>query len=193
MKIFKNISELSDQEIIDRYKKNEDKNLVGELYKRYTKFVFLISIKYLGDKEKSEDIVMQIFEKLFDDLLKHEITNFKYWLHSVTRNTCLLHIRSENYKQKHEEIIKNEQENFMESETEMYQDNINNQINEEDLKTAIAGLKPEQKTCIELFYLHNKSYTEIVDITNYELAKVKSYIQNGKRNMKIILEKWIKT
>ena len=106
MKKTNNIENLTDNEIIILYKKSKDKNLVGELYKRYTKFVFLISMKYLTDEDASKDAVMQIFEKLFEDLIKHEITNFKSWLHTVTRNHCFLILRTENYIQKKEEEIK---------------------------------------------------------------------------------------
>jgi len=185
-----NIEKLEDNEIISLYKKSKDKNLVGELYKRYTKFVFLISMKYLSNQEASQDAVMQIFEKLFEDLLKHEISNFKSWLHTVTRNHCFLILRTQNYIQKKDEELKKDLPIFMESFDDL------NQINEveqekqfQKLENAINELNDEQKICVKLFYLQDKSYNEIVDITGYDLKKVKSYIQNGKRNLKIILEK----
>ena len=50
-------------------------------------------------------------------------------------------------------------------------------------------LNPEQKQTVELFYLQEKSYKEIVDQTGFSMNDVKSYIQNGKRNLKIMLSK----
>jgi len=185
-----NIENLTDNEIIILYKKSKDKNLVGELYKRYTKFVFLISMKYLTDEDASKDAVMQIFEKLFEDLIKHEITNFKSWLHTVTRNHCFLILRTENYIQKKEEEIKKDSSIFMESFDDLNQTNeLEQEITFQKLQVAINELNDEQKICVELFYLQNKSYNEIVESTGFDMKKVKSYIQNGKRNLKIILEK----
>ncbi len=187
-KIF-DISQSTDGLIIKSYRQNHDKNLVAELFKRYTGFVFLISMKYLKDEEQSKDAVMQIFEKLFDDLLVHEIDNFKAWLHTVTRNHCLGILRKKQSKQKHESRIK-ENTVFMENQSEKHHINKSeSEKNIENLEQALQKLKPEQKKCIELFYLQEKSYKEIIEITGFSDKKVKSYIQNGKRNLKIILQK----
>ena len=181
------ISEKSDLLLIENYRKTGNKNYVGELYKRYTGFVFLVSMKYLKNEEQSKDAVMQIFEKLFDDLLAHEIANFKSWLHTVARNHCLGILRKTQSMQKHKENIK-ENVLFMENETEIHLFE-EKEKNYEYLKKALKQLKPEQKKCIELFYFNEKSYKEIVKITGFPDKKVKSYIQNGKRNLKIILQK----
>ncbi|MCF6241761.1 MAG: sigma-70 family RNA polymerase sigma factor [Bacteroidales bacterium] len=183
------ISQANDRLLIEKYRQKQDKNLVGELFKRYTGFVFLISMKYLKDEDKSKDAVMQIFEKLFDDLLLHEIDNFKAWLHTVTRNHCLGVLRKEQSKQKHQARIK-ENTVFMENLQEEHPINESKPENSfENLEKALEKLKPEQKKCIQLFYLDEKSYKEIVAITGFSDKKVKSYIQNGKRNLKIILQK----
>jgi RNA polymerase sigma factor (sigma-70 family) len=58
----------------------------------------------------------------------------------------------------------------------------------ETLKKCIDQLKDEQKECIKLFYLEEKCYQEIAESTSYELKKVKSYIQNGKRNLRICMD-----
>ena len=100
MKQIKDISALNDLEIIALYINTNEKSYVGELYKRYTSFVFLISMKYLKNVDESKDAVMQIFEKLFSALLKYNISNFKSWLHTVTRNHCLLQLRKKTYTQK---------------------------------------------------------------------------------------------
>lgn len=185
----KTISLQSDKQLIEEYILNRDKTLVGELFKRYTGFVFLVSIKYLKDEDRSKDAVMQVFEKLFNDLLKHKIDNFKPWLHTVVRNHCLGLLRKDQSQQKNEQNLKVELD-FMESEEDDHHIIVQEhekKIN--SLETALKKLKPEQKQCVELFYLQEKSYNEVMELTGFPMKKVKSYIQNGKRNLKIIMEK----
>jgi len=179
-----NISAFSDLSLIDLYKKDGDKQIVGELYKRYTRFVFSICMKYLKDEESSKDAVMQIFEKLFVDLRKHEVSNFKSWLHSVTRNYCLHIIRDSKYQNQKLRDFSNSEEEVMENQLFLYQDSVT--VQEErvaELERELGNLSKEQRVCVELFYLKDKSYQEIADETGYSLNQVKSYIQNGKRNL----------
>ncbi len=184
------IQSLSDLELIDVYKSKNDKSIIGELFKRYVKFVFAICMKYFKNIEKSEEAVMQIFEKLFTGLLKHNIENFKSWLHVVTKNHCLLMLRNESYQLKKENEIKYSADIFMENHEFLYHDIENNPEDKlNNLQMALDNLSEEQRTCIDLFYLQEKCYDEISKITGYTTNKVKSYIQNGKRNMKIFLTK----
>jgi RNA polymerase sigma factor (sigma-70 family) len=177
---------LSDEEIIERYKQTLDKCLVGELYKRYTRFVFLVSMKYLKNEERSQDAVMQIFEKLFDDFQRHDIEKFKPWLHTVTRNHCLILLRKDQSLLQKAKKFQNESEVFMESDSDLHLDNANDPEKQlECMKEAIESLNDEQKVCVEMFYLQEKSYKEISDLTGYSEKNVKSFIQNGKRNLKI--------
>lgn len=178
------ISTLSDTALISLYQKDGDKQIVGELYKRYTRFVFSVCMKYLKDEESSKDAVMQIFEKLFVDLRKHEVSNFKSWLHSVTRNHCLHILRDSKYQNQKLKDFSNSEEEVMENQQFLYQDSVN--VLEDrvaDLERELGNLSKEQRVCVELFYLKDKSYQEIADETGYSLNQVKSYIQNGKRNL----------
>jgi RNA polymerase sigma-70 factor (ECF subfamily) len=132
---------------------------------------------------------MQIFEKLITELPKRKIENFKPWLHVITRNHCLMYLRSEKTRTSNEERIAESQEFFMESSYDLHLNN--EQVLDSDLeslKKCIDELKLEQKECVKLFYLEEKCYQEIADETKYELKKVKSFIQNGKRNLKICME-----
>lgn len=141
-------------------------------------------MKYLEDEESSRDAVMQIFEKLFVDLRKHEVSNFKSWLHSVTRNYCLHIIRDSKYQNQKLRDFSNSEEEVMENQLFLYQDSVT--VQEErvaELERELGNLSKEQRVCVELFYLKDKSYQEIADETGYSLNQVKSYIQNGKRNL----------
>lgn len=176
------IRHMSDNELIAAYKKTSDKQLVGELYKRYAHLVLGMCIQYFKDKDAAKDVVIQIFEKLFDELKKREVENFKAWLTFVVRNHCISEIRKMHTQKSREE--------------EYHKDSISGQEEVQDevtekkivqLETAMNELNPFQKKCIELFYYRKMSYAQIVEITGYSVNEVKSYIQNGKRNLKLLM------
>ena len=186
MRLFKknNIQSLSDNELITRYKKEGDNSLVGELYKRYSHLVYGVCLKYLKNEDESKDAVLQIFENLLTDLKKHEIANFKSWLHSVSRNHCLMFLRKQQTQLKRV----NEYEATYQSEESFdapftVHEKIEKEVTLTNLEKAINELKEEQRICIELFFLKEKCYNEVADITGFTLKQVKSYIQNGKRNL----------
>ncbi len=180
--------DLTDKELIAEYKKSSDKIYVGILYKRYSHLVMGLSMKYLKDEDNAKDAVINIFTKLFDDLLKHNVEYFKSWLYTFTKNHCLMQLRSEQSKLRKNLDYEYDVKLFVEKSEEMHQNANKREQEYVALERAMAGLNEEQRICVELFYMKDKSYNEIVDITGYSLKNVKSYIQNGKRNLKIKLE-----
>jgi RNA polymerase sigma factor (sigma-70 family) len=184
--------EKTEDELISLYKSTSEISWVGELYQRYMHLVFGVCMKYLKDEEDSKDMSMQIFEKLIVELKVHEVKNFKSWLHVLTKNQCLMHLRSRAYKIQNNFMVKNISDDDMEMNYSLH--HIEDEGKEGKLLKLEKGLEElpqEQRLCLELFYLEKKCYKEIAGQTGYELAKVKSYIQNGKRNLKIYLEKKI--
>jgi RNA polymerase sigma-70 factor (ECF subfamily) len=182
---------LGDDELIAIYRDLGDMEVMGELYRRYSHLVLGTCFKYLKSKDNACDATMQIFEKLFSDLKTNQVTYFKSWLYMVSKNHCLMILRKETSVQKQIEIIReNGQEKFVEIWDEMH---LNHEYEDEKrlaaLKEALEQLNKEQRTCVELTYFENKSYKEIADITGMDINKVKSHIQNGKRNLKLLLEK----
>ena len=176
----KTYQSLSDEELVKMYKDKSSSAIIGELYTRYGPLVMCTSMKYLKNKANAEDLTMQVFEHLPKKLSSHNIQRFKSWLYMVTKNECLMLLR----KKRHltTEIMKE-----LESSNELHlKEEKEVQLNL--LEQAITKLKDEQRQCIELFYLEQKSYQEIVFELKMDLKKVKSAIQNGKRNLKINLE-----
>jgi len=179
----------SDLELIEIYKHSSDLKVLGQLYNRYTHLVFGVCLKYFKNSDDSKDAVMHIFEKLIDSLLKHDIQNFKSWLHVTSRNHCLMELR----RRKSKKIVSSDEFSIVES----MESSISVHHNDEDLlnedlllmKKCMEKLSEEQKNCIELFYLEERSYNEVSLESGYELKKVKSFIQNGKRNIKNCIEK----
>src|SRR5690606_14259216 len=159
--------------------------LLGILYKPYMPMVYGVCLKYLKDREESRDAVMQIFEKLVEALISHEVIYFKSWLYVMARNYCLMQLRST--KGRHfEEISDKHMENglFMH-----HGEGKEDEINLSKKEKYMDELGSEQKWCVQLFYLKQKCYKEIIELTGYNDNKVKSYIQNGKRNLKICMER----
>lgn len=179
----------TDIELINSYKKTGDKEYVGVLFTRYTSFVFALSLQYLKNEEDSKDAVMQIFESLFSKLHTHTIDNFKPWLYSVTKNYCLQVLRSQ---KKMKEIVTDSDfffQNNMENDEDVHlQEKIDLEKNLHVLTTQIAGLREEQRICVELFYVKRLCYKEIAEQTGFSPKEVKTYIQNGKRNLQLALK-----
>lgn len=180
----------TDEELVRTYKKSKNTKLIGELFDRYTHLVFGVSMKYLKDEEDSRDAVMQIFEDLHYKLSNHNISNFKSWVYSVTKNHCLMALRKMKSGEQVKKIMYEKTNREIMESAAVFHLNDTDDINDKipHLKKGIEKLKMEQRTCIELLYLQNKSYFEVAEITGFDLKKVKSYIQNGKRNLKIFLE-----
>jgi RNA polymerase sigma-70 factor (ECF subfamily) len=183
------ISSLNDQEILLFYRKGRDTKLLGELYKKHALMVFSVSMKYLKIEDDAHDAVMNIFEKLLNELHLHEPENFKAWLYTMTKNHCLMILRKPIHETSFD--LKEKEDGFMEFDPFMH---LSDETEEREhqlqlLEQALPELKDQQRTCIELFYLKGKSYEEISSIEKMNLNEVKSAIQNGKRNLKILLSK----
>jgi RNA polymerase sigma factor (sigma-70 family) len=177
-------SSLTDHELIARFKSGEQSAL-GILFTRYTSLVFGTALKYLKDRDEAKDVVMQVFEKLNQSLHQHEVASFKSWLYVTTRNHCLMQIRARKGKEMREITPNLMESNYMlhlESEPEM-EENLGK------LEKCIEELVMDQQRCVRLFYLDEKCYKEVADETGFDMNQVKSYIQNGKRNLKLCMER----
>lgn len=183
------VKKFSDEELLAHYKKTEDLNHLGELFSRKTPLIASLCNKYLKNKEEAEDATFELFEVVKKDLLKHEVLNLNAWLFSVTRNHCYKKL---NKAKKHRQTYiddENNVESFMES---LGSDDLSIKQEKEDqlnlMEASILELKEDQKICVNLFYIKQMSYQDISEQTGMELKTVKSHIQNGKRNLKIIME-----
>jgi len=183
--IRKDIKKLADSDLLILVKQ-KNKDAFGELFRRYSFLVMGLCLKYLKDRMTAEDMMMKVIEGLPEKIERTEITNFKSWLYSVSKNECLMLLRKKSAPTSELEtsllFVADESENTL---------NLA-QLNEEKflkLESAIEELKEEQKKCLTYFYLEKKSYDEVASITGFDLNQVKSFIQNGKRNLKLILEK----
>lgn len=188
MKFIKNnakLKQLDDAALIADYQRRGDLEVLGVLYNRYMHLVFGVCLNYFKDEEQSKDAVMQIFEELVVKVKVHPIQNFKSWLHVLTRNHCLMALR----KASKNNTISLE-EGLVENSDFVHLDMDNAKETQLTImEKCMEGLPAEQKISVDLFYLQEKNYKEVSEITGYDLLKVKSYIQNGKRNLKICIEK----
>lgn len=180
--------EYTDEELLSRFRDTGEAEYFQQLYERYIPLIYGLCLKYLQNPEQSQDAVIDIYENLSQKIQDYDIKIFKNWLYSVVKNHCF-HILKENKK----EIIVNFDSQLMESDTTLDLFSENNDEEKENALTECMQKLPEpQRISIEKFFYENKSYAEIEDETGFHLKSVKSYIQNGKRNLKICIEKNLK-
>ncbi len=182
MAFIKNISNssLPDKVLVTLYKNSEDLQVLGELYQRYMELVYGICLKYLKDSETARDSVMNIFEELVLKLKKHDVENFKSWLYQLGKNHCLMQLRTP-------KNLKTVEFNpaLMQSEENVHLNGVfEKEENFKKLEYCLGTLSEDQRKMIKLFYLEGKCYNEIVEMTGQEWNQVRSFIQNGKRNLK---------
>ena len=185
-----NIKSLSDAELVNRFRETGDNICVGELFTRYRHLVFGVCMKYLKDEDESQDVQMQVFEKLLRDLQRHNVEQFKGWLYTVAKNECLMYLRSRKSKLAHQQELKKDLDGLMESEISVHPDGVSDtELQLREMESSLDGIGENQRRCLELFYLEMKCYKEVSELTGFSLNEVKSFIQNGKRNLKLLMSK----
>ncbi len=186
MGILKSIttSSLSDAELLELYQHNLQQETLAQLYLRYNDLVYGTCVKYLGDQEAAKDAVMNIYEELFKKVRLHTIDNFKSWLYVVTKNHCLMQIRKNK-----KSGLADFDNNLMQLEDFSHLDSVFEKERQLDrLEDCMQKLNEEQRQTVRLFYLENKCYNEITSVTGFDWNKVRSLVQNGRRNLKICME-----
>ena len=178
-------SHINDAELLNNYLATTDNKWLGILLQRYTLMLFGVGMKYLKDEEAAKDVVQQVFLKVIKELPKYKVSYFKSWIYMIAKNHCLMQLRNKN-------ITTTELPLHLEA-TEAADSQTKNELEEKEIyltkmEEALAKLNTDQKICIELFYLHKKTYQQIAAEQPFDIKQVKSHIQNGKRNLKIIME-----
>lgn len=184
--------ELPDAALLARYRAHGDVADLGALYERHMAGVLAIARRYLRDEDDAQDAVMQLFELLVVKLRQHEVENFPPWLHATARNHCLMLLRAR--QRAGPTLVHFSDEAGMESEAALHltaDDPADAELHEQhlqQLELTLAELPPGQRQCLELFYLEKKSYREVATLTGFDLNAVKSHLQNGKRNLRRLLQ-----
>jgi RNA polymerase sigma factor (sigma-70 family) len=176
---------MTDQELLQRFYIDRNNEWLGILLQRYTLLLFGVGMKYLKNEEEARDAVQQVFLKVLTEVPKYKVEYFKSWLYMIAKNHCLMKLREKG-------IVKvevNERLHALKDEDEGPERQYEKERMLNHMGDAVEELAEEQKRCITLFYLQKRSYQEIVEETGYNMMQVKSYIQNGKRNLKNILQR----
>lgn len=176
---------MDDQELLRMYATGKDNFYLGILLERYTLLIFGVSMKYLKNEEDAKDAVQQVFLKVAGELQKYQVAYFKSWLYMVTRNHCLMQLRHKNQGRHH--VLQADMPAPVDDLALLQK--FERETLLENMHEALQDLSEGQRTCLTLFYLEKKSYQEIATTTGLDLQQVKSHIQNGKRNMKILVLK----
>jgi len=178
---------ISDSELLNKFNSDKNPEWIGILLERYTLLLLGVCMKYLKDENDAKDCVQQIFLKVLTEIPKYRIEYFKSWLYMVAKNHCLMRLRDRGGK-----AVKELNENHAVSNENNRQELLENEQTYELLEEALKDLNEEQRHCVILFYLKKNSYTQISEKTGYSMMQVKSHIQNGKRNLKIIVDRKMK-
>ncbi len=182
--IKKILSAESDQELVQLYKAGGNMNTLGELYNRYMELVYGVCLKYMREPEDAKDCVINIFEEIVIKLKKYDVENFKGWLYQLSKNHCLMKLRGDKKNPLHVDA------DVMHLSENIHLDNIiEKEQHLNNMEICIEQLPDDQKKAIRLFYLEEKCYKEISEATDTDINKVRSFIQNGRRNLKICMEK----
>lgn len=180
---------MTDQQLLENYYADGDNHWLGILLQRYTLLLLGVCMKYLKNEEEAKDCVQQVFLKVISEMTKYRVTYFKSWIYIIAKNHCLMKLRDKPGRVTTE--VKEKMITTYEEETEK-QKLLQDEKALKLLDISLKELNPEQQQCVTLFYLHKKSYQEISESTGYTMMQVKSYIQNGKRNLKILIEEKMK-
>lgn len=182
----------TDVELLLQYKKTADSQWLGRLFERYSLLVFGVCMKYLRNATDAQDATQHVFEKALGEVGKYEIPYFKSWIYSVAKNHCLMQLRSRSSKPGTTDELPEETSAELLTDQELKMKELMMEEQSHQLIAAMKELGHDQQVCIQLFYLEKLSYHEIETKTGFSFSQVKSHIQNGKRNLRIILEKKIR-
>jgi len=176
---------ISDQELLERFYADHDNQWLGILLERYTLLLLGVCMKYLKNEEQARDSVQQIFLKAITELQKYRVEYFKSWVYMVAKNHCLMQLRDKSGKN----TLEVKDSIAAETDETDKESLLLNEKTYEYMGEALKELNADQQLCVTLFYMEKKSYQQITEQTGYSMMQVKSHIQNGKRNMRILIEK----
>lgn len=179
-------AELPDEELLRRFYLDHNNRWLGILLPRFSLLIFGVCMKYLRNEEDARDAVQQIFLKMIDQLHKYDVSNFKNWIYMVAKNHCLMKLRG----QKQRSVEWTDTIDPVEESFEIRQESVQREEMLKSLHRSIKKLKPEQQLCINYFYLQKKSYAEISELTGFSSLQVKSYLQNGKRKLELLMKEY---
>jgi RNA polymerase sigma-70 factor, ECF subfamily len=184
----KELKNIPDDRLIEGFQSTGNKDFISTLFMRYAYLVMGVCLNYFQDREASKDAMMQIFEKLLIALPGQEIRNFGSWLYVLSKNHCLMQLRSEKASLIRNRKWMEDQEKIVESEFSVHPLDNDSSLQEKQLADCLEKLKEEQRNCIRMFYYEDLCYREIAERTKEDEKNVKSNLQNGKRNLKLCLE-----
>ena len=187
MALIKSIDQTqSDEALVALYQRTSQQDFLAQLFLRYSDLVYGCCLKYLSDNEKAKDATMNIYYELVEKLKNHVVVNFKSWLYVLSKNHCLMELR----KQKRNPVTVSASD-FMQSEQFEHPENVFDKEEQlQSLTLCLDQLNEGQKESVRLFYMENKCYQEITAITGNDWNRVRSLIPNGRRNLKICMEKY---
>jgi RNA polymerase sigma factor (sigma-70 family) len=182
-------SALKDEDLINKYRFSHDTSYLGELFLRYLPYVYGVALNQLKSQKEAEDLTMTVFNKISSDLKRIEVKDFSGWLYTLVKNLCNTEVKKKTATEGESKLILMEE--LSSDSNDIFintTEDKNIKFDSNNLRLAINTLNESQKICIDLFYMQNKSYQEVADISGFSINQVKTNIQNGKRLLKTYLD-----
>lgn len=169
---------------IRAYFQSGDSEYWGRIFEKYKKRIFLRCLTLLQDNEDASDLTSETFIKAHENIQKYDMKRpFFPWLQQIATNLCIDLLRRKTIIQ----FTQTDEKIEFHSAEDVTKKVENRELGDTILK-ALKSLKNHQKRCFCLFYIHRKSYKEIAELTGYSYNDVRSYIQNGKRKFKLVMQ-----
>ena len=189
----------TDEDLAAGFRESGNPDLLGALYARYLELVYGVCLQYLRDGGRAEDAAMDIYEQLHVKLREHAVDHFRPWLYRLARNHCLMILRRSASHLTRDSVSVPTYAGAdladMQIGDLLHQDGDDGDAalaRERDLDALEAcreELSAEQATCIRRFYLEGASYQTIAEERGLPVGRVRSHLQNGRRNLKKCLER----
>lgn len=144
---------------------------IEDIIQKYYGLLYKIAYSYTASKEDSEDILQDVFIKFAQQKSFENEEHRKAWLIRVTINKSINLIKSSHRKKS----------------VPLYE-NINETVEDSDLKSIVMELPIKYRSTIFLYYYEGYSVEEIAEVLGKKTSSIYTLLRRGRDMLKKILE-----
>jgi RNA polymerase sigma-70 factor (ECF subfamily) len=189
---------LDDNAVVSAFLTGEERAF-QEIVERYQTRLLNFVYRTIGDREKAEDLVQEVFIRVYRHLHRFDMTKkFSTWIYTIASNLAKneLRNRSRNPLVLFQTLRKNTQDEDRPLQFEDHQSRPDDLYRKRHLRAlveeATAKLPEHHREVFVLRELEGKSYEEIAEITDCNLGTVKSRLNRARNSFAEIIEPWLK-
>lgn len=165
---------------------SNDQRQFSKLYDSYSRALFGLINKWIGDAEIAENLLQDVFVKIWRNSEKYDVSKGRLftWMYNIARNVCIDHLRSKAHKQNKASVLSDDVPVLLPL------GNNNNFLPDTiDLRKLVNRLKQEEKEVIEMMYFKGYTQSEIAEVMNMPLGTVKTRMSRAIRNLRYFFKK----